>query len=101
MPITIEIDKDGEPKRVDQPKKAELKKGENRCLHEKVCKQLTIKEERWYCLSCNGAVFDLDECPIGNWYIPERFAAELVHRSWYDTNKRKHLEACHGKNSLD
>ena len=96
MPIEIRVDKDGELVRVDH-----IKHEGKVCLHEKSCKQLTIKEERWYCLSCNGAVFDLDECPIGSWYIPERLTAVLVHKSWYDTNKRKHLEACHGKNPLD
>ena len=100
MPITIEIDEDGEPRRIDQPKKADLKEGEIRCLHEKVCKQLTIKEERWYCLSCNGAVFELDECPDGNWYIPERRERKTFRSNWYDTNKKIQLEACHGENPL-
>ena len=98
-PISIEINEDGEAIRVD---KKPVRQDKDKCFNTFPCKHLTITDGRCYCELSHGAVYFLDECPEGYWYIPERVdhAKKVRHISWYETNKRKHQEESNGKNHL-
>ena len=96
-PISLNIDKDGEVTRTDR----QTKPKKDKCFNTFPCKYLTKTNDRCYCNLTHGAVYFLDECPRGYWYIPERLKTSRIrHTSWYEINKRLHREKINGKNHL-